>query len=126
MSFNNNNNSPVEKNAFCKYGCKTPIKFDNSQVSTRGIKIPLNLDGSPHDCPSSTFNTAKRLQQIDNNNVTTSINCKYCSQQITFNDNITSERGKKIPLNPDGSHHNCLQRPFNQARSDRTTKYQGA
>ena len=23
------------------------------------------------------------------------INCKYCSQQITFNDKITSERGKK-------------------------------
>ena len=69
MSFKTNNNSPAEKNAFCKYGCQTAIKFDNTRVSAKGIKIPLNLDGSTHDCPRSPFNKAKQLQQINNNNV---------------------------------------------------------
>jgi hypothetical protein len=63
MSLNNNN--PVKKNTFCKYGCQTAIKFDNSRVSAKGIKIPLNLDGSPHDCPSSPFNKAKQLQRTN-------------------------------------------------------------
>ena len=101
----------------CKFGCGASIKFDNNRVSRRGIKIPLNLDGTLHDCPNSPFNKAKQLQRINNNNTTRTITCKYCNQQITFNDNITSERGKKIPLNPDGSHHNCLQHPFNQTTS---------
>ena len=114
MSFNNN--SPVKKNIFCKYGCQTAIKFDNSRVSRRGIKIPLNLDGTLHDCPSSPFNKAKQLQRTKYNDVTRSINCKYGSQQITFNDNITSRKGRKIPLNIDGSNHNCPNNSFNQAR----------
>ena len=102
----------------CKYGCQTPIKFDLSRVSARGIKIPLNLDGTLHDCPNSPFNKAKQLQQINNNNDTRSINCKYCSQQITFNDNIISRKGRKIPLNLDGSNHNCPQNPFNLSKRD--------
>lgn len=105
MSLNNNNR--LKKNTFCKYGCQTPIKFDNSQVSTRGIKIPLNLDGTLHDCPNSPFNKAKQRHKIDNNNTTRTITCKYCGQQIMFNDKITSARGRKIPLNIDGSNHNC-------------------
>ena len=112
MSFNNNNNSPAEKNTFCKYGCQTAIKFDNSRVSAKGIKIPLNLDGSPHDCPSSPFNKAKQRHEIHNNDVSRTIPCKYCSQQIMFNDKITSVRGRKIPLNIDGSNHNCPQNPL--------------
>ena len=118
MSFNNNNNSAAEKNTFCRYDLQTAIKSDNSLVGTRSIKIPLNLDGTAYDCPSSPFNKTKQRHKIDNNNTTRTITCKYCSQQIMFNDNITSFRGKKIPRNPDGSHHNCPQRPFNQARSD--------
>lgn len=99
----------------CKYGCQTPIKFDNNRVSTRGIKIPLNLDGTLHDCPNSPFNKAKQRYEIDNNNTTRTITCKYCGQQITFNDKITSARGRKIPLNIDGSNHNCRNNSFNQA-----------
>jgi hypothetical protein len=122
MSFQNNNNS-IKKNTFCKYGCQTAIKFDNSRVTAKGVKIPLNLDGTLHDCPNGPFNKTKQLHEIDgNNNTTRTITCKYCNQQITFNDNIISERGKKIPLNPDGSHHSCPQRPFNQARSGSKTE----
>jgi hypothetical protein len=121
-----NNNSSEKKDILCKYGCQTPIKFDLSRVSARGIRIPLNLDGSAHDCPLRQFNKTKQLQRINNNDIIRTINCKYCDQQISFSDNIRSERGKKIPLNPDGSHHNCPQRPFNQTRNGRTTKDQGA
>jgi hypothetical protein len=101
----------------CKFGCGTSIKFDDRKVSRIGKKIPLNLDGSPHDCPSSPFNKTKQRQQIDNNNnVRRAITCKYCSQQITFNDKITSARGIKIPLNVDGSNHKCRNNSFNQTR----------
>jgi hypothetical protein len=107
MSSNNNIDAQFKKDTFCKYGCYTRIKFDNSRVSVRGRKIPLNLDGSLHDCPNGPFNKAKQLQRINNNDVTRTITCKYCGQQIMFNDKIISARGRKIPLNIDGSNHNC-------------------
>ena len=97
----------------CKFGCQIPIKFDNSRVSAKGKKIPLNVDGSPHDCPSSPFNKAKQRHEIDNN-TTSTITCRYCSQQIRFDDKIISVRGRKIPLNIDGSNHNCRNNSFNQ------------
>jgi hypothetical protein len=97
----------------CKYGCQTTIKFDNSRVSLKGIKIPLNLDGTAHNCPSSPFNKAKQRHEIYNNTIRT-ITCRYCGQQITFDDKITSARGRKIPLNVDGSNHNCTNNPFNK------------
>jgi DNA-directed RNA polymerase subunit RPC12/RpoP len=125
MSSNNNIDAQFKKDTFCKYGCYTRIKFDNSQVSVRGRKIPLNLDGSLHDCPNSQFNKAKQLQRINNNDATRAIICKYCGQQIMFNDKVTSVRGRKIPLNIDGSNHNCPNNSFNQARrrnSDETKR----
>jgi hypothetical protein len=42
--------------------------------------------------------------------------CKYCSQSITFNDGITAPSGKRIPLNADGSHHECPYNQYNLAR----------
>jgi hypothetical protein len=100
----------------CKYGCQTAIKFDNSRVTAKGIKIPLNLDGTLHDCPNSPFNKAKQLQRINNNDVTRTITCKYCGQQIMLNDKITSERGRKIPLNINGSNHSCPKSPYNVSK----------
>jgi hypothetical protein len=124
MSFKTNNNGPTEKNTWCKYGCQTAIKFDKNQVSARGVKIPLNLDGTPHDCPRSPFNKAKHGQEIDINTIRT-ITCKYCGQQITFNNKITSARGRKIPLNGDGSNHNCRNNFFNQVdRRNNDKKYE--
>jgi hypothetical protein len=78
-----------------------------------------------HDCPNSPFNKAKQLQRTNHNDVTRSINCKYCKQQITFNDNITSRKGRKIPLNIDGSNHNCPNNSFNQARRRNSDETKG-
>ena len=33
--------------------------------------------------------------------------CKFCGQNITFNDLIKSSSGKKIPINLDNSIHRC-------------------
>lgn len=120
MSFSNN--SPVKKEILCKFGCQTAIKFHSSQISVTGKKIPLNQDGTPHNCPLRPFNKLKQIQQTHNNAARSAITCKYCSQQITFKESIASARGKKIPLNSDGSHHDCPQRPFNQARSSSNSK----
>jgi hypothetical protein len=106
MPFHNNNN-PIKKNTFCKYGCQTAIKFDNRRVSAKEIKIPLNLDGSPHDCP-------KRPSSYNKGTIT----CKYCTQPITFDNNIKSKSGKKIPLNLDGTYHNCPRSAFNLSQRD--------
>jgi hypothetical protein len=91
----------------CKYGCQTAIKFDNSRVTAKGIKIPLNLDGSSHDCP-------KRPSSYNKGTIT----CKYCTQPVTFDNNIKAKSGKKIPLDLNGSYHNCLKNPFNLAKRD--------
>lgn len=34
--------------------------------------------------------------------------CKFCGQNITFNDLIKSRSGRKIPLNLDNSIHKCV------------------
>lgn len=78
-----------------------------------------------HDCPNSPFNKAKQLQRTNHNDVTRSINCKYCRQQITFNDNITSRKGRKIPLNIDGSNHNCPIIRSNKHEEETVTKPRG-
>ncbi len=92
---------------FCKYGCNTPIKFDNKRISAKGKKIPLNEDGKPHRCPKRPSST---------------IPCNYCTQPITFDDNRKSSSGKKIPLNLDGSNHNCPKSQFNLASSTNNNK----
>ena len=37
-------------------------------------------------------------------------------QPIYFDDNVKSASGKKIPLNPDESNHECQNNPFNRAK----------
>lgn len=91
----------------CKHGCRTAIKFDNSRVTAKGVKISLNLDGSPHDCPKRPLLSNKGT-----------ITCKYCTQPITCDNNIKAKSGKKIPLNLNRSYHNCLKNPFNLAKRD--------
>jgi hypothetical protein len=40
--------------------------------------------------------------------------CKYCEAEISFKDEIRSQSGKLIPLNPsDNTPHNCPKNPFN-------------
>jgi hypothetical protein len=91
---------------YCKYGCQTPIKFDNSRIGSNGKKIPLNLDDDTiHDCP-------KRLSLSNKGTLT----CKYCTQPITFDNNIKAKSGKMIPLNPDKSYHNCAKSPYSLSK----------
>jgi hypothetical protein len=106
MVMNTNIASNKRLSLFCKYGCQTPIKFDNSQISANGKKIPLNLDGTPHDCTSKRLAYNRRT-----------IACKYCTQQITFDENVKADSGKMIPLNPDGAYHNCAKAPFNLSKN---------
>jgi hypothetical protein len=49
----------VRKRDFKCFYCDTPIKFDTSVRSKNNRPIPLNLDGSNHDCPESPFNKGK-------------------------------------------------------------------
>jgi hypothetical protein len=113
MTFNN-----TAKVNYCRYRCGTPIKFDNNQVSASGLKIPLNLDGTPHDCANRPYNR-RRHQQLQTSKPGKKWQikpCKYCSQSITFDDDVTAASGKRIPLNPNGSHHECPNNPYNVAR----------
>jgi len=108
MCFSNNRVS------VCRYGCQTPIKFDDKRVRLNGLKTPLNLDDTSHNCVSRPYNRRRQqlLTQIPKGNNEWSIKaCKYCGQPITFNDNVRAPSGRRIPLNPNGSHHEC---PYNQ------------
>ena len=111
MTFNNGVN-------YCRYGRGTRIKFDNNQVSPRGLQIPLNLDGTRHDCANRPYNRRKPQQlQILKPRKTWQIKpCKYCRESITFYDDVRASSGKRIPLNADGSHHECPFNPYNMAR----------
>ena len=112
MTFNN------DKVNYCRYGCGTPIKFDSNQVSRRGLQIPLNLNGTHHDCANRPYNRRKHQQlQIVNPGKKWQIKpCKYCRASITFDDDVTASSGKRIPLNPNGSHHECPYNQYNLAR----------
>jgi hypothetical protein len=66
----------------------------------------LNEDGKPHRCPKRPSSST-----------TTTIRCKYCTQQIAFDDDRKSSRGKNIPLSPDGTDHDCPKSPFNLSKN---------
>jgi hypothetical protein len=78
----------------------------------------MNLDGSRHDCSNRPYNRRKQqgLQMFRLGKKWHLKPCKYCSQSITFNDGITAPSGKRIPLNADGSHHECPYNQYNLAR----------
>lgn len=43
------------KDVLCMRGCGQWIHFDPSQKSQSGKMIPLNKDGSPHNCPNNQY-----------------------------------------------------------------------
>jgi hypothetical protein len=103
-------NTPLElKNILCKYGCGASISFDPNILSAISRKvIPLNLDGTLHNCPNKSYKTKDSIRT-----------CKYCNQKITFHDHIKTPTGKRIPLNLNDSIHDCEKNPYNQARLSR-------
>ncbi len=42
-----------------------------------------------------------------------------CRTEIKFDDNVRSSSGKAIPLNPDGTKHNCPNSEYNKNNEDR-------
>jgi hypothetical protein len=48
--------------SFKCYTCNRAIKFDSSVRSKSDKAIPLNLDGSKHDCPKSLYNKGKAFK----------------------------------------------------------------
>src|SRR5215212_2103442 len=107
-----------KKSYFCRYGCGMPIKFSDNQVSASGLKIPLNPNGTHHDCANRPYNRRRQQQlQILKPEKKWQINpCKYCNQSITFDDDVRAPSDKRIPLNADGSHHECPNNPYNMAK----------
>ena len=45
--------------------CNEAIRFDRKQRSENGKFIPLNLDGSRHDCPKSPYHAKKKKMVVD-------------------------------------------------------------
>jgi hypothetical protein len=82
----------------CKF-CSSRINWNKNARLALGIKGPLNIDGSPHNCRG---NAQKELF------------CKYgCGTRITFDDNEKSDSGKMIPLDFDTkAHHRCDKNPW--------------
>lgn len=39
----------------CWYNCGIDITFDDGVIGKTGRRIPLNLDGTRHDCPNSPY-----------------------------------------------------------------------
>jgi hypothetical protein len=49
----------------CWYNCGTDIIFDDGVRGKTGKKIPLNLDGTRHDCPNSPYK--RKVSQTHSN-----------------------------------------------------------
>lgn len=52
------------------------------------------------------------------------IECRRCNEKITFNEEILSESGKLIPLNVDGTPHECKPKPNHVDQNKKQTKYE--
>ena len=59
------------------YTCNRAIKFDSSIRSKSDRAIPLNLDGSKHDCPKSSYNKARASNDAE---------AKSCKSETKSND----------------------------------------
>lgn len=45
-----------------------------------------------------------------------------CGVKITFSDDVTSKRGRKIPLQENGLRHDCPNSPYNKVRASAVGK----
>jgi hypothetical protein len=110
MNTNSNTDLDHKKHIPCKYGCGANITFDPNILSGISRKmIPLNLDYTPHNCTNRLFKSKDSVKT-----------CNYCGGRITFHEDRKARSGRKIPLNPDDTIHDCKLNPFNQAKKERT------
>ncbi|CAN5399331.1 hypothetical protein BH18THE2_BH18THE2_26640 [soil metagenome] len=79
MSSNIHSNRDTNKREYLCHGCGQPIKFDaNVTSSISGKAIPLNLDGTQHDCPNRQ-QTKMNIQdnKLQSSNILTSEHVKF-------------------------------------------------
>jgi len=90
------------------FKCNDPIIFLDNVISERSGKL-IPLDESTHEihkCPNSDF-----LSQV--------LECRYCNENITFDNEHISKKGKKVPLDPETMEpHRCDEgmQAWNEAR----------
>jgi hypothetical protein len=108
MITNNYYNPEPKKHILCKYNCGASLTFDPNILSGISRKvIPLNLDGTLHNCPNRSHKCKDSIRT-----------CYYCKQEITFHDDRTAPSGKKIPLNLNDTVHDCENNPFNRSKKE--------
>jgi hypothetical protein len=96
----------------CYNKCGQQIKFDDNVRAASGKKIPLNLDGSCHQCANKSKPQHQQPQQQQRQK--TPILCRGCGAQIRFSKYHRTENQGWIPLNTDGSYHECPMKQRNQ------------
>jgi hypothetical protein len=118
MSGNESNNHQntefhPRKGTLCKFGCSTRITFDNNILSKNGKMIPLNLDGSFHDCPArnqersyteKASSSASRFQFRNDKDREVSITeteSKYFFNQILENIQLSHTQLERILMEQD-------------------------
>jgi hypothetical protein len=106
-------------------------KIGEDTATGKNIWKLLNKDGTEHKHELRSAGQLQQQQQQQqqqppppNNNSYKNKDsikiCKYCNGEITFHEDRKALSGKKIPLNPDNSIHDCLLNPFNQAKQGRS------
>lgn len=55
-------NSSIKKAVYCRKGCGRQLQFDKNVRSASGKLVPLNLDGSKHECPLDPYNAKEKRQ----------------------------------------------------------------
>jgi hypothetical protein len=92
---------------------KRVIIFDNGHISHTGKKIPLDVEtNEPHDCPTRDISTQQQTQLVQQPQQQKGYHTcnKGCGQEIYFDANNESQRGKYIPLDKDTElPHQCPQ-----------------
>ena len=81
--------------------CGERIKFDDKHISEiTGKRIPLDVDTErPHDCPARRDQQQQVQQSQQQPQQRRYHQCnKGCGQQIYFDANNKSQRGKWVPL----------------------------
>jgi hypothetical protein len=91
----------------CKY-CGMLIRFDAKMKSKNGRSIPLNPDGTTHNCPNNPYNESAAYSKTTKK----IYYCNYCGKEITFDNSKKTPNGKSRPLNLDKTEHDCPNYPF--------------
>lgn len=89
-----NRHTNPNKGTLCKFGCGIRITFDSNTVSKNGKIIPLNIDGSFHDCPARnqeggyTAGTSNPENRVHKSNDKYGEGSKHTSDSKSFFDQL--------------------------------------